>query len=90
MRSGESLDDPLGEFFDEKCAIRKDVSGVRSELYQAWKIHAREASVPVYQERKSWFFNALEERGYEAYKDSKTYRIRGITLKTFENLDEEQ
>lgn len=85
-----AMSDPLGEFFDEKCVIRKDVSGVRSELYQAWKIYAREASVPVYQERKSWFFNALEERGYEAYKDSKIYRIRGITLKTFENLDEEQ
>lgn len=33
-------------------------------------------------------FDYAEKKGQ--ILDSKTYRIRGITLKTFENLDEEQ
>jgi len=86
--------DPLGEFFDEYCVIDKNLSEVRSKLYQAWKPYARESSVPIFQERKSWFFNALEERGFQALKDGTgIYRIHGIALKTtqeFENLEEEK
>lgn len=76
------MSDPLSEFFDEYCVIDKHASEVRSALYKQWKPYAQEASVPVYQERKSWFFNALEERGLATYKSHGLYRIRGITLKT--------
>lgn len=86
--------DPLGEFLDEFCIVDKSQSEVRSRLYRAWKTYAQESSTPIYQERKSWLFNALEERGFQTAQDNKgIYRIYGISLKAsqdFENLETEK
>ncbi|WP_289639978.1 phage/plasmid primase, P4 family [Turicimonas muris] len=87
-----TMSDPLSEFFEEYCIIDKNASEVRSALYKQWKPYAQESSVPIYQERKSWFFNALEERGFATYKKDGIQRIKGLSLKTsmeFKSLEEE-
>lgn len=84
--------DPLGEFFEEFCVIDPHVSEVRSELYREWKSYAQDARMQPFQERKSWFFGRLEERGFLTFRTTADgIRVRGICLKRrmeFESLED--
>ena len=55
----------------------------------AWKQYARDSSVPQYQERKKWFFNAMEERGFETVQNKGITCFKGIRIKAegFEAVD---
>lgn len=89
QKAYRSAQDPMSDFFAEHCVIEPDARWPRSEAYNAWKQYARDSSVPQYQERKKWFFNAMEERGFETIKFQGTMCFKGIRVKTpsFEAVD---
>ena len=89
QKAYRSAQDPMSDFFSEHCVIEPDARWPRSEAYNAWKQYARDSSVPQYQERKKWFFNAMEERGFETIKFQGTMCFKGIKVKAvgFEAVD---
>lgn len=89
QKAYRSAQDPMSDFFSEHCVIEPDARWPRPEAYNAWKQYARDSSVPQYQERKKWFFNAMEERGFETIKFQGTMCFKGIKVKAvgFEAVD---
>ena len=79
----------MSDFFSEHCVIEPNARWPRSEAYNAWKQYARDSSVPQYQERKKWFFNAMEERGFETVQSKGIMCFKGIGIKAvgFETVD---
>lgn len=89
QKAYRSAQDPMSDFFSEHCVIEPNARWPRSEAYNAWKQYARDSSVPQYQERKKWFFNAMEERGFETMKSDGIMCFKGIGIKAvgFETVD---
>lgn len=89
QKAYRSAQDPMSDFFAEHCVIEPDARWPRSEAYSAWKQYARDSSVPQYQERKKWFFNAMEERGFETVQNKGIMCFKGIRVKDigFESME---
>lgn len=81
QRAYRAAQDPMSDFFSEHCVIAPEARWPRSEAYNAWKQYAKDASVPQYQERKKWFFNAMEERGFETIKSDGYMCFKGIGIR---------